>query len=777
MFSSMKIGVKLIGGFLVVATLSVVVGVIGIFNSSEINDMAEVMFERDLTGLSHVKEADIHLISIGRARGNYLLSHTQEERQKHLASIAKHTATLKENLDKARPLFVSPKEKEIFATFFRIWEEYEKDMQLTLSLAANEKLQPQQNEALGQALIHTREKADQLDGLLEDLTKIKEGHAQETAHETINIYEASRNEMFAAMLLALLSGTGLGIFISRGIKRQLGGEPDYATATALKVAAGDLSTEIVLQAGDTGSLMAGMKSMMQSIQNLQKELQRLTAASAEGQLAERGKPEQFQGAYADVIRGTNNMLDAILLPIGEGNRILGLIRGGNLREKVEISCKGDHEKMKNAINGVHGWLSALIAYVTKIANGDLSATMDKASADDQIHEWLLLVKTNVAALVTDVTTLSNAAVQGKLATRVDVSRHEGENRKVVEGLNALMDAVSAPVEELREVLGGMENGDLSVSMRKNYEGTFDELKSAVNNMVAKLSQVVSDVNSGAQALASAAEEVSSTSQSLSQASSEQAASVEETSASIEQMTASIAQNTENAKVTDGMASKAATEAAEGGEAVNATVAAMKQIAKKIGIIDDIAYQTNLLALNAAIEAARAGEHGKGFAVVAAEVRKLAERSQVAAQEIGEVASSSVELAEKAGKLLGDMVPSIRKTSDLVQEISAASNEQASGVGQINAAVQQLSQTTQQNASSSEELAATAEEMSNQAEQLQQTMAFFRVAVTAQMRIASAARKGAPGLKPAPMKQSGARPVAGLALASEAELDDAHFTRF
>jgi methyl-accepting chemotaxis protein len=154
---------------------------------------------------------------------------------------------------------------------------------------------------------------------------------------------------------------------------------------------------------------------------------------------------------------------------------------------------------------------------------------------------------------------------------------------------------------------------------------------------------------------------------------------------------------------------------------------MKQIAQKIGIIDDIAYQTNLLALNAAIEAARAGEHGKGFAVVAAEVRKLAERSQIAAQEIGTVATSSVELAEKAGRLLDNIVPNIKKTSDLVQEISAASAEQTSGVGQINAAVNQMNQTTQKNAASSKELAATAEEMSAQAEQLQQTMAFFKLA--------------------------------------------------
>src|SRR5471032_1777987 len=208
-----------------------------------------------------------------------------------------------------------------------------------------------------------------------------------------------------------------------------------------------------------------------------------------------------------------------------------------------------------------------------------------------------------------------------------------------------------------------------------------------------LSAIVREVQLVVGSLASASQEVSSTAQSMSQAASEQAAGVEETSASIEQMTASIAQNTENAKVTDGIATQAALEAARGGDVVKATAAAMKQIASKISIIDDIAYQTNLLALNAAIEAARAHEHGKGFAVVAAEVRKLAERSQVAAQEIGQVASNSVELAEQAGLMFDALVPNIRKTSDLVQEIAAASEEQSAGVRQLSGAVGQLTQSS------------------------------------------------------------------------------------
>jgi len=298
---------------------------------------------------------------------------------------------------------------------------------------------------------------------------------------------------------------------------------------------------------------------------------------------------------------------------------------------------------------------------------------------------------------------------------------------IVIGLSVfIVRSITKPLSEAVSAAVSLANGDLTVHLEVDSKDELGRLKQAMQEMVTKLSGVITEINSASYALTNAAGQVSATAQSLSQSSSEQAASVEQTTASMEEMSASIAQNTENAKVTDNMATKSSQEAVEGGESVKETVDAMKQIAGKIGIIDDIAYQTNLLALNAAIEAARAGEHGKGFAVVAAEVRKLAERSQVAAQEIGELAGSSVKMAEKAGKLLDEMVPSIKKTSDLVQEIAAASQEQSAGVGQINGAMGQLNKATQQNASASEELAATAEEMGGQAQQLQELMSFFKI---------------------------------------------------
>jgi methyl-accepting chemotaxis protein len=289
----------------------------------------------------------------------------------------------------------------------------------------------------------------------------------------------------------------------------------------------------------------------------------------------------------------------------------------------------------------------------------------------------------------------------------------------------IINSITSSLTKAGVIVNKIANGDLTVEIENTSRDEVGVLLEDMKGMTYKLREVIGFVRTATDNISAASSQMSSSSQQMSEGATEQAASAEEVSSSMEEMASNIQQNTDNAKQTERIANKASDDIKEGSVAVNQTILSMKEIANKISIIGEIARQTNLLALNAAVEAARAGEHGKGFAVVAAEVRKLAERSQIAANEINTLSSSSVAIAEKSGKLLETIVPDIQKTSRLVQEIAASSIEQNSGSEQVNTALQQLNQIIQQNAAASEEMASNAEELSSQAEQLKESISFFK----------------------------------------------------
>jgi methyl-accepting chemotaxis protein len=308
---------------------------------------------------------------------------------------------------------------------------------------------------------------------------------------------------------------------------------------------------------------------------------------------------------------------------------------------------------------------------------------------------------------------------GDLTVRVAIS-----SRDEIGELASVANDMAEALEARAQLATRIGQGDLRQKVRLTSEK--DVLGRALQSMIKNLSEIVGDVSASAANVATGSEQINSSSQDISTGASQQAASVEEVAASMEEATANIRTSSDNARETNKISTKAATDALEAGQSVQKTVGAMKDIAQKTSIIEEIARQTDLLALNAAIEAARAGEHGKGFAVVASEVRKLAERSQKAAGEISQLSSSSVEIAENAGKMLEKLVPDIRRTAELVKEIAVSSDEQGRGAEQINRAIQELDKVIQNNAASAEEMAASATELSSQGVALQQAIAFFKI---------------------------------------------------
>ncbi|MGB3335895.1 MAG: methyl-accepting chemotaxis protein [Devosia sp.] len=335
----------------------------------------------------------------------------------------------------------------------------------------------------------------------------------------------------------------------------------------------------------------------------------------------------------------------------------------------------------------------------------------------------------------------DAAVAGDFTRQVSVEFPDPELNGLAAGVNNLVSTFNRGVTEIGHVLGAMANTDLTERMEGDYEGAFATLKSDINAVADKLTEVVSQLRHTSGSLKTATGEILSGANDLSERTTKQAATIEETSAAMEQLAGTVLQNAQRAKEASANAAQVTRTAEEGGQVMDAATSAMERITQSsakisniIGMIDDIAFQTNLLALNASVEAARAGDAGKGFAVVAVEVRRLAQSAAQASSEVkvlieqsaGEVNAGSKLVGDAAGKLKA-MLDAARGNNGLLESIANDSREQASAIEEVTTAVRTMDEMTQHNAALVEETNAAIEQTEAQASELDRIVDVFRIA--------------------------------------------------
>jgi methyl-accepting chemotaxis protein len=471
-------------------------------------------------------------------------------------------------------------------------------------------------------------------------------------------------------------------------------------SVATRVARGDLSASVTARSAQD-VLAHALDEMVGSIRSIQDEMARVTWAVSAGQLSERGNAEKFSGAWGDLLRESNRLVDTFVQTMRATTDTIDRVSRGDLPPHMEQALPGDFDRTREALN-------RCIAAIR--------------------------------ALVSDADRLAASGEEGRLDMRADVTAHSGDYRRVIEGMNNTLDAMVAPLRESLGVLEKLAAQDLRARAHGDFRGEHAAIRDAINRTAQSLEEAMVQVSTGAVQVTAASTQIAAAAQSVSNGATAQATSLQKVTGGLHLISEAAHQNAAGTEKARTLASTTVASADEGAAAMASMIQAMTNIRKAaedtaqiIHDINEVAFQTNLLALNAAVEAARAGEVGRGFAVVAEEVRGLAQRSKKAAQRTEELIRTSVSLCENGQKIaqnvsakFGSIVESVRSVGAVVDKISKVSRDQSAMLEDVSSAVGDMDKVTQQNAANAEESAAAAEELSSQASDLQRMVVLFKI---------------------------------------------------
>lgn len=695
----------------------------------------------------------------------------------------------KKGIEEVEALANNKEEKELWNNFIKTWDEYialdneiiNYGKEIDQILASGSEIDKEQydakmNEMMSVAL-SSKNKSDEA---IEMITKLYDLKQQEISARSSDSESTSRNSIIILICLTIFSYVG-GMFIGNRLRKNiqgiLKGIVKQVNGLTVEILKGNLSARADVKETnfEFRDITSGFNNTIDAIITPLNLTAHYIHNIGNGTIPEK-ITDTYYGDFDKIKENLNSCIDG-LQGLVEADRILKQMAVNDYSERVEGNYHGIYAEVCNAVNQVRFIILKVISITGNISNGILTdkdelVKIGKMSEHDTFTPAYVKMMNAIDELILDTNTLAQNAVDGKLSSRADTSKHKGDYAKVISGINSTLDAVTGPMAVAAEYISRISVGDMPPVITEKYNGDFniiinnlnvliqalneiitktklvaegdltvdlkkrsdkDELMQSVTNMVKSTANIISEFQTAANNISDSSQQMSSTSQAMSQGASEQASSAEEVSSSMEEMAANIQQNTENARQTESIALNASEGITKLSESSIQTLNYMVDIADKVSIIGEIARQTNILALNAAVEAARAGEHGKGFAVVAAEVRKLAERSQSAAVEIDSLTRTSVRATEEGGKMMAELIPEINKTGKLVQEITAASIEQNAGADQVNNAIQQLNHVTQQNAAASEEMATSSEELASQAQQLMEMISFFKLDTVGKVR--------------------------------------------